>query len=250
MTALTGQVAVVTGAGTGIGRAVAEHLATRGATVVVAARTASKLDALVADIRSAGGKALAIPTDVTVEDEVEHLFSTVDATFDRIDVLINNAGIMRHGRLVDQSASDIDDVVATNLRGTVLCTRAAARLMRPRGRGKIVNVGSMFATAPVKTFSIYGATKAAIDQFTRIVALELADANIQVNTLAPGYVLTDLNSEDFEDRELRAAVERRIPAGRIADPADLLPLVELLCTAGSDYMTGESVRIDGGYALG
>lgn len=244
-----GKSVVVTGAGSGIGRAIAERLAMLGAYVTLAARTAPKLDEVAESIRSRSGKVLAVPTDITVDEEVRVLFDQVSATFGGVDVLVNNAGVAREGRVSDQSMAEFDTVLGTNLRAVFLCSQIAAKSMAERGGGKILNVGSAFGIKPVKGFGAYCASKAAVEHLTRVAALELSTSNIQVNAIAPGYVATELNASDLADGSFQEAVLRRIPARRIANPEELLPLIELLCSPSADYITGQTVVIDGGLVL-
>ncbi|MGY1815511.1 SDR family NAD(P)-dependent oxidoreductase [Blastococcus sp. SYSU D00820] len=248
MTTLDGKVAVVTGAGRGLGRAMAAALASSGAAVTVAARTGTELDAFVAEVEDAGGRALACPTDVTDEHAVERMVEKTVAAFGRVDVLVNNSGVLTTTALLDQPADDWDRIVATNLRGTFLATRAVGRHLVAQGSGKVVNIASNFALKGIPHHAAYSASKAAVIAFTKSMAVEWARYGVQVNAIAPGYFETDMNAELRADQEMTAKVLRTVPARRIADPAELTPWVLLLAGSSSDFTTGTVVVVDGGQA--
>lgn len=249
MTDLTGKVAIVTGAGRGLGRAMAHGLARAGAAVAVAARTASELDSFVDEVKAAGGQALACPTDITDEASVERMVDATVETFGRIDVLVNNSGIVASTPLIDQSADEWDRVVATNLRGTFLATKAAGRHLVAQGSGKVVNIASNFALQGVANHAAYSASKAGVIAFTRSMAIEWSRHNIQVNALAPGYFATPLNAEMRADADTLAKVVRAIPARRMGEPDELTSWLLLLASSASDFMTGEVIVIDGGQSV-
>ena len=244
---IDGAVAVVTGAGRGIGRAIATALAAAGAHVVVAARSLDELERLVSELEGAGGAATAIRVDVSNEESVQELVDLTVARLGTLDILVNNAGIVAHGRIVDTSYDQWASIFRTNVDGTFLCTRAALRVMSPGS--SIVNVASTFGNAVVRGYAAYCASKAAILHFTRVAAAEAARAGVRINAVAPGYVETDLNASALADPDTRAAIERRIPLGGIANPDDLVPTILHLCGPGSSGMTGSVVTIDGGFAL-
>ncbi len=249
MTNLHGKVAIVTGAGRGLGRSMAAGLVDAGASVTVAARTASELDAFVEEARAAGGQALACPTDITDEAAVERMVAATVETFGRVDVLVNNSGIVASTPLLDQSAAEWDRVLATNLRGTFLATRAAGRHMVAQGAGKVINVASNFAIQGVADHAAYSASKAAVIGFTRSMAVEWARSGVQVNAIAPGYFATPLNAEMRKDADVMAKVVRAIPARRMGEPEELKPWLLLLAGSASDFMTGEVIVIDGGQTV-
>ena len=246
---LTGKVAIVTGAGRGLGREIATALGEAGASVVVASRTRGELDRFVAEAEAAGRQALAVPTDVTDESAVEAMVQAAVDRFGRIDIVVNNSGIVDTAPLLEQSPETWDRVVSTNLRGTYLVTRAAGRLLTAQGSGKIVNIASNFALMGVANHAAYSASKAAVIAFTKAMAIEWARYGVQVNAIAPGYFMTELNAEMRADDEMTARVVRAIPARRMGAPEEITPWITILAGNASDYMTGAVVVLDGGQSV-
>ncbi|MEU6646286.1 3-oxoacyl-ACP reductase family protein [Saccharomonospora sp. NPDC046836] len=249
MTYLHGKVAIVTGAGRGLGRAMAHALVEAGAAVTVAARTGEELDSFVEEAKACGGRALACRTDITDEDSVARMVEATVETFGRVDVLVNNGGIVASTPLAEQSAQEWDRVVATNLRGVFLCTRAVSRHLLAQRSGKVVNIASNFALQGVPNHAAYSASKAGVIAFTRSMAMEWARDGIQVNAIAPGYFATDLNAEMRKDEELTSKVVRSIPLKRMGHPDELRPWLLLLAGPASDFVTGEVVVLDGGQSV-
>ena len=243
---LEGKVAIVTGAGRGIGRALALALAEAGADVALAARSTQELEAVAEEVEDLGRRALAVPTDVTEEEQVENLVARAVEDLGGLHVIVNNSGVIHAAPLAETSLEDWDRVVATNLRGTFLCTRAAGRRFLERGEGKVVNVASNFAFMGVPNFASYCASKAAVVALTRSAAVEWASRGVQVNAIAPGYVKTDMNAEARSDEGLNAKIVGVIPARRMARAGELGPLVVYLASPASDFMTGETLVFDGG----
>ena len=246
---LAGQVAIVTGAGRGLGRAMAQALVAAGAKVTVAARSRPELDSFVAEADESGGAALACPTDITDEASVEAMVAATVEHFGRVDVLVNNSGIVASTALVDQPAEEWDRVMGTNLRGTYLSTRAAGRHFVAQRSGKVINIASNFAFKGVADHAAYSASKAGVVAFTRCMAVEWARYGIQVNAIAPGYFATPLNAELRQDDDIVAKVVRAIPARRMGEPDELKPWLLLLAGTASDFMTGEVIVIDGGQTV-
>lgn len=246
---LAGRVAVVTGAGRGLGRAMADALLDAGAAVTVAARSADELDAFVAGATGRGERALGVPTDITDESAVQHMVDATVDEFGRVDILVNNSGVIASTPLVDQDAAEWDRVIATNLRGTFLATRAVGRHLVAQGSGKVINIASNFALQGVANHAAYSASKAAVIAFTRSMAIEWARNGVQVNAIAPGYFATAMNAEMRADDTLLDKVVRAIPARRMGDPGELKPWLLLLAGAASDFMTGEVIVIDGGQSV-
>lgn len=249
MTSLKGKVAIVTGAGRGLGRAMAEALADAGARVTVAARTAKELDAFVAEQEKAGHEALACPTDITDATAVERMVAATVRRFGQVDILVNNSGIVATTPLLDQEPDEWDRVIATNLRGVYLVTRAVGRHLVAQKSGKVVNIASNFALQGVAHHAAYSASKAAVIGFTRSMAIEWARYGIQVNAIAPGYFATDINSELRADDKATEKVLRAIPARRMGDAGEIKPWLLLLAGPESDFMTGEHIVLDGGQTV-
>jgi 2-deoxy-D-gluconate 3-dehydrogenase len=243
---LEGKVAIVTGAGRGVGRALALALVGAGANVVLAARSAGEIGEVASEVEDLGRRALAVPTDVTREGEVERLVRRAVEELGGLHVLVNNSGVIHDAPLTETSPEEWDRVVATNLRGTFLCMQAAGRHFLSRGEGKVINVASNFAFMGVPRFASYCASKAAVVNLTRAAAVEWASRGVQVNAIAPGYIETSMNAALRENEELSTRVIKQIPARRMARPEELGPLVVYLASPVSDFMTGETLVIDGG----
>ncbi len=190
--ALAGQVAVVTGAGRGIGRAIAEAFAAEGASVVLAARTASDLERVAKDVERAGARALVVPTDVSDDAAVEALIARAVDTLGRVDVLVTAAGVATFGLVAEQTPRDWDAMLTVNLRAVMVCCRAALRPMIAQRRGSIINVASVAASRPIAGAAAYTATKAGVVGFSRVLAEELRTAGVRVGVLVPGAVDTPL----------------------------------------------------------
>ena len=245
---LTGKVALVTGASRGIGRAVARALAEAGADVALAARNAGDLKVVADEIAELGRRARPVALDVTDAASVgDAVAATVDG-LGGLDILVNNAGIVHTAPLLETSDEDWDRVLSTNLRGAFLCSRAAGRILTAQRSGKVINMASNFGVLATPAHGAYCASKAAILSLTRVLALEWAPFNVQVNAIAPGYVATDLNAETRRDIALTETIVRRIPARRMAEADEIGPLAVLLASEASSFMTGSTLVIDGGHA--
>jgi 2-deoxy-D-gluconate 3-dehydrogenase len=243
---LDGKVTIVTGASRGLGRAIAHALSAAGSSVVVAARTTADLDSFVAETERLARRALAVVCDVTDEDSVQAMVAAAVDKFGRVDVLVNNSGVLDTIPLLEQSPEAWDRIVDTNLRGVYLSTRAVGRHMIPQHSGKIINVASNFGLMGVSQHAAYSSSKAAVIAFTRSIAIEWARHNIQVNAIAPGYFETAINSNLRADDQALRRVLRCIPARRMGRAEELGPWVVLLAGRASDFMTGSTIVIDGG----
>jgi len=245
---LSGRVAIVTGGSRGIGRAIAERLAGSGAAVVVNYRgNAAAAEATVATITAAGGTAIAIQGDVSQPEDVEHLVKTTLERFGRIDILVNNAGITRDTLLLRMKESDFDEVIATNLRGVFLCTRAVLRPMTKQRFGRIINITSVVGLTGNAGQANYAAAKAGILGFTKSTAREMARRGITVNAVAPGFIETEMT--DALNEETRKAILATIPLGRFGQPAEVAGLVCFLASDAGAYISGQTLTIDGGMVM-
>jgi NAD(P)-dependent dehydrogenase (short-subunit alcohol dehydrogenase family) len=246
---LEGRVALVTGAGRGIGRAIAVALGAAGAAVACAARSRDQVDAAAAEITGAGGRARALQLDVTSPEQIVTCVEEVAAALGPVDVLVNNAGVTMEKKTTEVSDEDWDVVLGTNLTSMFRCARAVAPGMMRLERGKIINIGSMYGIIGVPRYAAYCASKAAVDGLTRSLAAEWARHGIQVNCLAPGYVNTDIPREALADERTRALLLSRIPARRIGEPEEVGALAVYLASPASDFMTGQTVYLDGGQTM-
>jgi NAD(P)-dependent dehydrogenase (short-subunit alcohol dehydrogenase family) len=245
--ALTGRVALVTGASAGLGRHFATTLATSGAAVAVAARRRDQLDTLVAEIAAAGGRATAITMDVTSAESIRAGSAAAAAALGPVDVVVNNAGISIAGAPLDLPEADWDAVVATNLRGAWLVAQTTARALVAAGRpGRIINIASIVGLRTVGHLAPYAAAKAGLIHLTRVLAMEWARHGIQVNAIAPGYVETDLN-RPFWSSPAGARLIERIPQRRLGRPEDLDGALLLLASDAGAFMTGSVIVVDGGH---
>jgi NAD(P)-dependent dehydrogenase (short-subunit alcohol dehydrogenase family) len=240
------KVALVTGAGSGLGRQFAITLADAGATVVLAARRREKLEQTAQHIIAKGGKAVCLDLDVTDSQSVKQCFDAMLKDVGSPDIVVNNAGIARQGFLTDLSEEDWDAVLDTNLKGVFLVARTAALAMINSGkRGSIVNIASILGFRVSKALAPYIAAKSAVVNLTKAMALEWVRHGIRVNAIAPGYFLTEINEKQFEQGAGEVLIQR-IPMKRIGELRELSgPLLLLASDAGS-FMTGSTITVDGG----
>ena len=241
------RVAVVTGGGKGIGRAVASRLACGGAKVVISGRDEAALQSACAGIHSAGGEAVGVVADVAKPEDAEALCQRTLEAFGRADILVNNAGITRDNLIVRMSEEDWDQVVDTNLKGTFLCIRAFTRPMMKQRYGRIVNVSSVVGLMGNAGQANYVAAKAGIVGLTKAVAKELASRHITVNAVAPGFIETAMTSALSE--KVRDALKEQIPLGRLGAPEDVAHAVAFLCSEEAGYVTGQVLTVDGGMRM-
>ncbi|EFO81942.1 hypothetical protein OSCT_0091 [Oscillochloris trichoides DG-6] len=245
---LTGRVALVTGGGRGIGRAIAQALAAAGATTVINYRgNSSAAEETVAAITDAGGTALAVQADVSQTPDVERLVKTTLDTYGRLDILVNNAGITRDTLLLRMKDEDFDQVINTNLRGVFLCTRAVFRPMSKQRGGRIINISSVIGLIGNPGQANYAAAKAGIIGFTKSSAREMATRNITVNAIAPGFIETEMTG--VLDEKTRNAILETIPLGRLGQPEEVAALVCFLASDVAAYITGQTFGIDGGMVM-
>jgi NAD(P)-dependent dehydrogenase (short-subunit alcohol dehydrogenase family) len=243
---LEGKVAVVTGSGRGLGKAMALALADAGADLVVTARTGSEIEETAREIEKLGRKVLAVPADVTDPVRVDHLMKTTLERFGKVDILVNNAGIAIVKPLTELSLEEWRKTIDINLTSLYLCCKAIGPHMINRRQGKVINVSSVDGAAGKATLVAYCAAKGGVIQFTRALAVEWAKFNIQVNCIGPGAFYTERMAVVFDDEKLGPIRRKKIPVGREGRPDELGPLVVYLASSASDFMTGETVFIDGG----
>jgi NAD(P)-dependent dehydrogenase (short-subunit alcohol dehydrogenase family) len=247
---LKGKVALVTGGGRGIGRGIAEGLSTYGAKVVAASRTRSELDRFVEKVKGGGSDAMAVEMDVADLESVRSGIQAALDCFGQIDILVNNAGMNRREPFMQISEDVYDQIMSVNLKGLFFLTQEVARYMIPRRRGKIINIGSLTSGRALGNVSVYASTKGAVGQLTKSQALELAQHNIQVNAICPGFVVTSLGKSMWENPKFKEWAQKRLPAGRLATPEDMIGTAIFLASDASNYVTGQLVYVDGGYMCG
>ena len=247
---LSGKVAIVTGAASGMGRETARYLAAAGAVVVAADWNEPGAKAIADELNADGAKALGVTVDVSDEASVIAMMDRVRSDFGRLDILVNNAALQNRAMLEDSSVEYWDRTLAVNLRGPFLCLREAAKLMRAGGGGAVVNISSVGSVHPVMPgLSAYGASKGGLSQLTRNAALELAPAGIRVNAVLPGGVLTEGGMASTGTTPSGRAIQLP-PIGRIGQPGDIAALVLFLVSPAASYITGQSFVADGGFLLG
>jgi NAD(P)-dependent dehydrogenase (short-subunit alcohol dehydrogenase family) len=245
---LDGKVALITGAGSGLGRQFAATLAGAGASVVLAARRREKLEETAETIRGRGGNAICLELDVTDSLSITNCIRETVSEVGAPDILVNNAGIAKQGYLTDISEDDWDAVLDTNLKGVFMVAQAVAKSMITANKpGSIINIASILGLRVSKALASYIAAKSAVVQLTKAMAIEWSRQNVRVNALAPGYFITEINEKQFADGAADDFLRERVPMGRVGDLPEIAgPLLLLASDAGS-YMTGSIVVVDGGH---
>ena len=242
---------LVTGGGSGIGRAVCLAFAREGADVGVADVSLEGAETTAQEVRKSGGKATALRVDVTDPDSVQATVNQAVAALGRVDVLVNSAGVREIVPFLQLPFAEWQRVIATNLTGTFLCSQAVARHLVAQGRGgKIVNLASVAGLMAVPNRAAYVSSKHAVVGLTKEMAMELADKNIQVNAVAPGVVRTSMTESYFDKAEIVEGLKRAHPAGRWAQPEEIANLVLFLASPEADFITGATFPIDGGFMAG
>ncbi len=244
---LDGRVVVITGGAQGIGEACARRLVNDGAAVALWDVSDAAGQALAAALQAAGAQALYCHCDVANKADVDAALAATLARYGQVDGLVNNAGIFRAAPFLDIAEADWDAVIAVNLKGSFLVGQAVARHMAQRGRGAIVNMSSVNGTLTIPTIASYNASKGAINQLTRVMALSLADQGVRVNAVAPGTIATELaRSAVLTSDEAKTRILSRTPMKRLGEPSEIADVVAFLLSDASSYVTGEIVVVDGG----
>ncbi len=243
---LTGKVAIVTGGGKGIGREIALALGESGVKVVVAARTEHEISAVAQEIISKGGSAHWVVTDISSSDQVNNVISETTGTFGGIDIVINNAARSFLRPLIDLREDGFDKIFATNVKGCFLLSREAAKIMMTRGGGRIVNITTIGAERGGPMMGAYHASKAAVKMLTMCMSVEWAPMNVLVNCVGPGLTRTHFSEPIWANPELERQLTARIPQGRLAETRDIVGSVLFLCSDSANFITGQSLYVDGG----
>ena len=247
---LTGQVAIVTGASSGLGTRFAQILAAHGAKTVLVARRPELLAKHVKNIQNDGGIAIPVTADVTKADDITSMLDQVEAAFGTPTILVNNAGLATSARFADTSRADWTETMALNLDAVMFTAQAAAkRMIAAKTGGSIINIASILGLNVKKAVAAYCASKAGVIQLTRVMALELGNRGIRVNALAPGYAVTDIN-RDFLLSETGQSLLKDIPLGRFAEDGDFDGALLLLASDAGRYITGSVLTADGGHLVG
>lgn len=247
MSRLDNQVAVVTGAGRGIGRAIALRFAAEGADVVCVSRTAENSEKVAGEVRGLGRKAWALAVDVANAEAVTQAAEKILAEAGKVDILVNNAGVTRDGLLMRMSEADWDTVLDTNLKGAFLFTKAFTRGFLKQRSGRIINVASVIGLIGNAGQANYAASKAALIGFTKSVAREFATRGVTVNAIAPGFIETDMTSA--LNAEIRATILKQVPLGHFGQTEDIAHAAAFLASPESGYITGQVLTVDGGMVM-
>jgi len=245
---LRDKVALVTGAGKGLGKSMALALSESGAHVVVVSRTLSEIEATAREIQENGVKSLPIALDVTKEEDVVRMVETILREFQTIDILVNNVGTFIGGPLVELSLGDWHKMLEINLTSTYLCSKVVGKHMVEKQKGKIINTSSALGVFGARDSGAYCASKGGVIQLTKALAIEWAKYNINVNSIAPYALETDMTRTMLEDEKVKKAILSKIPLKRIGQPADLSGAVVFLASKASDYITGQVIFVDGGFS--
>lgn len=243
---LTGKSATVTGAGRGMGEAIARTLAAKGAAVVVSDIDGATAEAVAAAIRGAGGRAIGLRIDVTQEEDAARLAEAAVAEFGRLDIHVNNAGISTTKLFLETGKADMERILGVNLIGAFLCAQAAVRQMLPHGAGRVIDIASLSGQRGGIGRSAYGASKAGLELLTKVMSVELAAKGILVNNVAPGAIATQMAVEQHDART-REAYHYLIPQRRYGTPEEVAAMVAFLASDEASHVSGATMNVDGGF---
>jgi NAD(P)-dependent dehydrogenase (short-subunit alcohol dehydrogenase family) len=246
---LDGKVAIVTGGGRGIGKAIARALARMGCSVVVASRTAAEIEGVAQSIRESGGKALSVVTDVASARQVENLVQTTVEEFGQVDILVNSAGTSHLASLLDLKEETWERILDVNCKGAFLLSRGVARRMIAQGGGRIINVTTVGAERGGAGLGAYQASKAALKMLTMCMAVEWARHNINVNAVGPGLTRTGFSRPIWGDAGRAEEYLRAVPQGRVAEPDEIVGAVLFLASDYASFVNGQSIYVDGGFLV-
>ncbi|MCC8179341.1 MAG: SDR family oxidoreductase [Planctomycetes bacterium] len=249
---LQGKMAIITGGSRGIGKAIASGFLREGARVAIVSRDIAQGEKSAAELRADGGDCRAYRGDIASTEDIHSFFAAIVETMGPPDIMVNNAGVLLKGKFLDTSDADWDKVVNTNLRGTYVCGREAARIMVAKGiRGSIINISSIDGETvySVGHHPLYSVTKAGINMLTKVMAMELAEHGIRVNTLSPGVVPTDISAGSMKDKSHMDAILKEIPLGRTARADEMAGPAIFLASDDASYVTGANLLADGGWVI-
>lgn len=244
---LKNKVAIITGSRRGIGKAIALAFAKAGANVVVSDINLDDCNKVVEEIKAIGKKGLAVKADVSNPEDVSKMINLTTEKFGKVNILVNNAGIYMQKSLTDVTEQDFDRILDINLKGVFLCSKAAVPEMIKQGKGKIINITSIAGQVGFANSSAYCASKGAIINITKELALELAQYKINVNAIGPGVIETDMTKDLLEDKAIKETLLANIPLNRIGEPEDIANAALFLASDNSDYITGITLFVDGGW---
>lgn len=246
---LRGKVILVTGGSRGLGEQMVRDFSEQGADVVIASRNYEKCVELSDELQRNGRKALPIQADVSKVEEIQAMFKQVLDEFGKIDIVVNNAGANESKPALEVTEEDFDFIFDLNIKGLFFCSQEAAKIMKEQGHGKIINLASVGGIKPLKRIVLYTASKAAVIHLTKSLAAEWARYGIHVNTIAPGFIGTEINEEERKDEVLMGKMLKRIPFRKFGNPKDVSSLALYLSSKQAEYITGQTFVVDGGFSI-